>query len=193
MPLYKFRVTFEDHDDVSRDIEIKSNQTFADLNKAIQTAIGFDSIHAASFYMSNDYWIKGEEITSAENDKGIALMQNSKLSSFILDPHQKIYYVYDKNVLWSFYIELIKIQLKEEPNIQYPRCVKNTGTAPKQYGATNLGTVSTDLDFLGEEGVDQEEHDEESLEGTDEKEDGEENELDENEETAFDEFNEKDH
>ena len=73
--MYKFRVTFEDHDEVSRDIEIKSNQTFMDLHKAIQSAIGFDGAQLASFYMSNDYWVKGKEITSAENDKGIALME----------------------------------------------------------------------------------------------------------------------
>ena len=94
---------------------------------------------------------------------------------------------------WSFYIELIKIQIKEEEKIQYPRCVKTAGTAPKQHGATNLGKVSTDLDFLEEVGIDTEDHDE-NLDGVDEKEDGEESEdgeLDESEETAFDEFNEK--
>jgi hypothetical protein len=193
MALYKFRVTFEDHDEVSRDIEIKSNQTFMDLHKAIQTAIGFDGIQIASFYMSNDYWIKGKEITAAKNDKGIALMEQSKLSSFILDPHQKIYYIYDPAMNWSFYIELIKIQIKEEENVLYPRCVKIAGTAPKQHGATNLGKVSTDLDFLEEVGIDVEEH-EEGLEGEEAKEDGEESEdgeLDESEEGAFDEFNEK--
>jgi hypothetical protein len=191
MALYKFRITFEDHDEVSRDIEIKSNQTFADLHKALQAAIGFDEKHPASFYMSNDYWIKGTEITNAETDKSIARMDKSKLSNFILDPHQKIYYVYDPNVLWSFYIELIKIQVKEEATINYPRCVKISGTAPKQYGATNLGNVSTDLDFLEETGIDEPEH-EDDLEGVEEeKEEGEESELDESEETAFDEFNEK--
>lgn len=191
MALYKFRVTFEDYDDVTKDIEIKSNQNFEDLHRAIQAAIGFDAAHTASFYMSNDHWIKGEEITLAENSQGIPLMRQSKLSNFILDPHQKIYYVFDPNVLWSFYIELIKIQVREEDNVNYPRCVKSAGMAPKQYGATTLGNVSTDFDFLEEAGIDKEEHDEEGL-PDEEKEDLEESELDESEESAFDEFNEKD-
>ncbi len=33
MAVYKFRVSFEDYDDIHRDIEIKSNQTFADFHK----------------------------------------------------------------------------------------------------------------------------------------------------------------
>ncbi len=190
MALYKFRITFEDYDDVFRDIEIKSSQNFEDLHKAIQTAIGFDSTHPASFYMSNDNWIKGEEITLIENTKGIPLMHQSKLSNFILDPHQKIYYIFDINVMWTFFIELVKIQVNEEENVTYPRCIKSSGVAPKQYGATTLGNVSTDFDFLEEEGIDKEEHnDEEGLPG-EEKEEGEDSELDENEESAFDEFNE---
>lgn len=192
MALYKFRVTFEDYDDVFRDIEIKSNQTFEDLHKSIQAAISFDASHPASFYMSNDNWIKGNEITLSENSKGIPLMHKSKLSNFILDPHQKIYYVFDpNNALWSFYIELIKIQVNEEGGITYPRCIKSAGVAPKQYGATALGNVSSDFDFLEESGIDKEEHDEEGLPG-EEKEEGEESELDEeeSEESAFDEFTE---
>ena len=63
MAVYKFSVTFEDYDDVYREIEIKSSQTFEDLHKAIQDSIGFDNKQLASFYMSNDMWRKGREIT----------------------------------------------------------------------------------------------------------------------------------
>jgi predicted double-glycine peptidase len=33
MALYRFRVTFEDYDDVMREIDVKSNQTFEDLHR----------------------------------------------------------------------------------------------------------------------------------------------------------------
>lgn len=169
MALYKFRVTFEDLDDVYRDIEIKSNQTFEDLHKGILQSIGFDNKHEASFFMSNDYWKKGKEITLKDNGNGTPLMNVSKLAPFILDPHQKILYTYDYNAMWNFYVELIKILPKEEESVTYPRVVKSAGTAPKQYGATNLGKVSSDFDFLDEEGLDgAEDEDEERLDNDEE-------------------------
>lgn len=51
MAIYRFRVGFEDYDDIYRDIEIKSSQTFKDFHTAIQVAIGFDGKHAASFLL----------------------------------------------------------------------------------------------------------------------------------------------
>ena len=65
-PVYKFRVKFEDFDEVTRDIEIKPNQTFKDLHNCIQQSINFDGSKPASFFMSNDQWIKLREISSVE-------------------------------------------------------------------------------------------------------------------------------
>jgi hypothetical protein len=151
MAVYRFRITFEDFDDVQRDIEIKSTQTFEELNSIIHTSIGFDASKPASFYMSDDYWKKGKEITSRElkeeEKTNVALMKKSRLCDFIADPHQKIYYVFDFGSMWTFRIELIKIIVNEEIGATYPRCIKVMGEAPKQYGVTNLGAVPEPEDF----------------------------------------------
>src|SRR5438105_4739913 len=109
MAVYRFRITFEDFDDIQRDIEIKSTQTFEDLHHAIQNSIGFDAAKPSSFYMSDDYWKKGKEITSRELNEEeksrVTLMSKSRLCDFIADPHQKIYYVFDFNLSWTFRIE----------------------------------------------------------------------------------------
>ena len=42
MALYRFRVTFEDYDEVMREIDIKSNQTFEDLHRAIHQSTGYN-------------------------------------------------------------------------------------------------------------------------------------------------------
>jgi hypothetical protein len=167
MAVYKFRVTFEDYDDVTRDIEVKPVQTFEDLQRALLQAINFDTVHQGSFYMSDDNWKKGQEITSSEKslpkdngDKKPALMKKSRLCDFIIDPHQKIYFIYDYKVQWCFYVELIKI-LPDDPAAVYPRVVKSVGEAPKQYGASNLGKASTEFDFFNESGIDTGEDDEE--------------------------------
>lgn len=135
--VYRFRITFEDYDEVSRDIEIKSSQTFEDLHHTIQACIGFDGTKPASFFISNDNWIKGQEIAiDRKKDKdgnSVALMKDSKLSSFIADPHQKIYYVSDYDANWGFFIEMIKILPAAEMTKLYPVCVKTVGEPPKQY------------------------------------------------------------
>ncbi len=157
MATYKFRVTFEDHDDVWRDIEIRSTQTFDDFHYAIHNSIGFDASKDASFYMSDDNWKKGKEITCRELNEAeagkVKVMKDSRICDFIVDPHQKIYYLFDPASVWTFRIELIKISRDEEAGASYPRCIKTTGEAPKQYQTNTLTAlpVPEDFDLMGEE------------------------------------------
>jgi hypothetical protein len=161
MAIYRFRVSFEDFDEVIREIDIKSTQTFEDLHKAVHRSTGYNAEKSSSFYVSSDHWIKGEEIAYLPNqrksDRGIALMENAKLSSFIDDPHQKFYYIYNFDRPFDFHVELIKIILQSDPNIEYPFLFKSTGEAPKILDTTNSGATavsstaaSSDFDFLNE-------------------------------------------
>lgn len=150
--VYRFRITFEDYDEISRDIDIKSSQTFEDLHNTIQASIGFDGNKPASFYISNDNWIKGLEIArERKTDKEgnvVATMSESKLYSHIADPHQKIYYVSDYEANWSFFIELIKILPSVDATKSYPACVKVNGEAPKQYNILSK-PVTVDEEYDG--------------------------------------------
>jgi hypothetical protein len=160
MALYRFKVTFEDYDEVSRDIDIKSNQTFLDLHKAVHQSTGYNPEFPSSFYISNDQWIKGEEITYLPNqrriDRGVSLMEKVKLSSFIDDPHQKFYYTFNFDRPYDFHVELMKIILDETPGVTYPAVIKSVGEAPRQIipGVipTDLpvATGDDDFDFLNE-------------------------------------------
>jgi len=149
MAVYRFRVALDDFDDVYRDIDILSNQYFIDFHHCIQEAFQFDKKHAASFFVSDDYWRKGEEITLREEDltpdeedikkniSKIHLMSKSRISRFVQQPHQRFLYVFDPKVRWEFMIELIKI-LDEEPGKKYPYVSKRAGTPPRQYKNTEL-------------------------------------------------------
>ena len=158
MALYRFKVTFEDYDEVMREIDVKSNQTFEDLHRAIHQSTGYNPEFPSSFYISNDQWTKGEEITYLPNqkrvDRGIALMEKVKLSSFIDDPHQKFYYTFNFDRPFDFHVELMKIILDENPNVTYPYIVKSVGEAPRQFNnaatPTVLPPISEDFDFLNE-------------------------------------------
>jgi hypothetical protein len=164
MALYRFRVTFEDYDDVVREIDVKSNQTFEDLHRAIHQSTGYNSDYPSSFYISNDQWTKGEEITYLPNqkriDRGVALMNKVKLLSYIDDPHQKFYYTFNFDRPFDFHVELMKIILDETPGVTYPAVIKSTGEAPKQFGnVLNVPIAAPegdDFDFLNEMAIGEE-------------------------------------
>ncbi|MEO6882452.1 MAG: hypothetical protein ABI199_00355 [Bacteroidia bacterium] len=155
MAAYRFRVTLEDNEDIYREIEIKSVQTFENLHEFILKSMNFDSIHAASFYMSDDYWRKGLELTNrkessdkSKNNSPAKQMKTAKIAAYIEDPHQKIIYVYDlDDAAWSFCLELVKI-ITDDPKESYPKLFKSVGAAPRQYK----------LVVLPEEADDEEEH-----------------------------------
>jgi len=161
MAIYRFRVSFEDYDDITREIDIKSNQTFEDLHRAIHRSTGYNADKSSSFYVSTDNWIKGEEIaihpTQRKIDNGVTLMEKSKLSNFIEDPHQKFYYIYNFERPYDFHVELIKIILDNDPKIEYPYLVKSIGEAPKIIDKGNIDSIAVsssavdnDFDFLNE-------------------------------------------
>lgn len=160
MAIYRFRVSFEDYDDIERDIDIKSNQTFEDLHRVIHQSTGYPAEASSSFYVSNDQWIKNEEIAFMPNPRkvnnGVAIMSNSKLSSFIDDPHQKFYYIYNFDRPFDFHVELVKILLNDEAGKTYPNVSRSLGEAPKIAGsgiippAAVAAQVSDEFDFLNE-------------------------------------------
>lgn len=170
MAIYRFKVSFEDYDDIERDIDIKSNQTFEDLHRAIHKSTGYNAETSSSFYVSNDQWIKSEEIAYLPNQRkinnGVATMTNSKLSSFIDDPHQKFYYTYNFERPYDFHVKLIKIILDDEAGKTYPYVSRSTGEAPKIVGIGLVPPVaasaSEDFDFLND--IDFQHEDTEELE-----------------------------
>jgi hypothetical protein len=174
MAIYRFKISFEDYEDVTREIEIKSDQTFADFHQAIQSAISFDGQKQSSFFMSNDNWIKGKEIcTQHKTDKSgkkIAHVNNSKLSAYIVDPHQKIYYVVDGDAPWTFHIELVKILASADLKISYPHLIRKNGEAPRQYIVTVPPPGSGEDEFLELDDSQPEAEDDNVVEAVDESE-----------------------
>lgn len=159
MAIYRFRISFEDYDDVSRDIDVLSKQTFLDLHNALHASTGYNPEVSSSFYVSNDQWKKGEEIaylpTERKAERGVVLMENARLSRFIDDPHQKFYYIYNFDQPFDMHVQLIKI-LKEEEGKAYPALFKSTGQPPKPRGAAAVPSEdgakgdTDDYDFLNE-------------------------------------------
>ncbi len=150
---YRFKVWFEEEDEIIRWIDIKPSSTFEELHIAIQDAIGFDKKEPASFYISDDNWKKYTEITLAdmgmeETEKSgkKLIMKNCYLKDFVDNPHQRFIYITDFIELWTLNCELQKI-VDAEPKKTYPSVFKSAGIAPKQRIGAGKFKVVDDNEF----------------------------------------------
>ena len=128
--IYRFKVWFEEDEDINRVIDIQPTATFLDLHNIVLDSIGFNKKEASSFYVSDDNWRKGKEVTLMENGSKL-LMDKVKINELVNDPHQKFLYITDFKEQWALHIELQSIQ-NDVKGIKYPLISKSTGKAPKQ-------------------------------------------------------------
>jgi hypothetical protein len=142
MAILRFRIYFEEDESIYRDVAARHTQTFQDLHEAILKAYEFDNKHKATFYRSNDHWVRGREISLEKYDKEYVapplLMNETTIGSEIRNPNQKFIYQYDFNKNWTFLIELINVSKEENPKLSYPSMVRTEGIAPSQYGTKGL-------------------------------------------------------
>ena len=143
MAILRFRVYWEEDEIIYRDVVIKHTQKFSDLHQCILKGYEFDSKHQATFYRSNDSWLRGREISLEKYEDKVykvepLLMNEVTLGSEIKDPNQKFIYVYDFNKAWTFMVELINVDKEENKKITYPACIRSEGIAPSQYGTKGL-------------------------------------------------------
>ncbi len=143
MAILKFRIYWEEDESIYRDVVIRHTQTFEELHLSILKSYEFDSKHKATFYRSNDNWVRGREISLEKYaDKTYKvdplIMSETNLGTEIKDPNQKFIYVYDFNKFWTFKVELIHVDKEENKKLTYPACVRVEGIAPSQYGTKGL-------------------------------------------------------
>ena len=143
MAILRFRIYWEDDDSIYRDVVIKHTNNFVDLHEAILKSFEFDNKHKATFFRSNDNWLRGREISLEKYDDSEykvdpLIMADVTLGSEIRDPNQKFVYVYDFNKFWTFMVELINVDKEENKKVTYPSCIRTEGIAPSQYGTKGL-------------------------------------------------------
>lgn len=130
--IYRFRIILDATEDVFRDIEIQEDATLEDFSNAITQAFGFDGMEMASFYVSDDEWNQGEEISQFDMSEGqasVRLMNETTLDSAFSEDQTRMIYVYDFLNMWTFLVELAEIA---EPiqGISYPNLLFSHGILP---------------------------------------------------------------
>lgn len=149
--VYRFRVILDAEEDVFRDIEMLQESTLEDLHNTIVQSFGFDGTEMASFYVSDDDWNQGEEISQFDmGDESARLMNETTLDSVLSEDQTKLIYVYDFFNLWTFFVELAEIAEIEEGR-DYPNLMFVHGqipmTAPdKEFTAEEEEPLSDEFD-----------------------------------------------
>lgn len=141
MSALKFRVLIDStSNEVFRDILIDEQATFEMLYRAVLDAYQFNHDQMASFYMSNENWDKGFEISLFDmafgedpNDILPGVMSECRLQDYMQDDDQRIILVHDFIRMWIFLIELIG---KEAVAPEHPKVVLTVGNAPAESSRT---------------------------------------------------------
>lgn len=148
--IYRFRVILDNDTDESifRDIEIRENDTLEDLHNTITQSFGFDGTEMASFFISDDHWNQGEEISlfDLSDDNSARLMSETSISAVVHEVSPKLIYVYDFMSMWTFFVELAEI-VEEIDGYAYPNLMFAQGQVPDNAPEKRFEAEELDEDY----------------------------------------------
>lgn len=132
--VYRFRIVLDNdtEEDIFRDIEIREVATLEDLHNSIIQAFGFDGMEMASFYLSDEQWNQGEEISLFDTSEGyesVRLMADTLINEVSDKEKTNLIYVYDFLNMWTFYVELAEI-VEATEGTSYPNLMFAQGQVP---------------------------------------------------------------
>lgn len=128
---YNFRCILDVDVDVIRDISINTNCNLQEFHEAITNAFGISLGEMAAFYKSDDSWAQGDEIPlfSMSEIGKTSEMKDFLLTDIFVETGSKSLYVYDFLKMWTFFIELQRIDIKKD--LKNPKIVFSKGDLPK--------------------------------------------------------------
>ena len=97
--IYRFTIISDEVDDFVREIQIDPEATFYDFHEAILKSVGYTNDQMTSFFICDDDWEKGKEVTLEEMDDNPEIdswvMKDTTISELVEDEKQKLLYVFD--------------------------------------------------------------------------------------------------
>ena len=132
--IYRFTFSCEEGDPAFRRVfEADADATFLELHEAILKSVGYPDDQMTSFFLCNDEWEKGQEITLVEMGSNFEydnmVMNETRLSDLIEEVGQRLIYVFDPMFERYFFGSLKEIKPGSMNGVE---CVESKGKAPKQ-------------------------------------------------------------
>lgn len=131
--IYKIVFSCDEVDDFRRVFEADSDATFLELHQAILQSVGYPDDQITSFFMCNDRWEKGQEVTLVEMGNNFEydnmVMESTRLSELLEERGQRMIYVFDPMFERYFFGCLSEILPGMCMGVN---CTEKTGDAPQQ-------------------------------------------------------------
>jgi hypothetical protein len=132
--VFKFKVLSDKVENFALHIDADAKNTFFELHEAIQDECKYDPSELATFYLADEEWDKGLEITMFKNkspkQNPSPTMKDTILGDFLKKKEDKLIYIFDLINQKSLYIELNEIVMENRLNV--PVVTFNKGMAPVQ-------------------------------------------------------------
>lgn len=160
--LYRIKLISDEADGFLREIKIDSDATFLDLNKAILASCGYPDDQMTSFYLCDEEWERGQQVTredmgTGDADEDIYVMASTHLSELIEGEDQRLEFVFDPFSDRCFYLDVVE----EIPGktLSEPEVARSKGEAPVQIAELDLDiapkktakkVANADDDYAGE-------------------------------------------
>lgn len=136
--VYKFRVISNQQQLFLREYEIAGDSTFLQFHRFIQDDLDYDTNLMASFFLADEEWSKGLELTLLdmgmdENMGSTAItMESATIAQLIKETKDRLLYVFDLFTDNSLFMELVSISEKDS-EMEYPICSASVGEPPLQF------------------------------------------------------------
>ncbi len=152
--IYRFTFSCEEGDpNFRRVFEADADATFLQLHEAILKSVDYPDDQMTSFFICNDEWEKGQEVTLVEMESNFEydnmVMNETRLSDLIEEVGQRLIYIFDPMFERYFFGSLKEIKPGTMNGVE---CVESKGKAPKQLKSEDplagLGSKGGDDDFL---------------------------------------------
>jgi Plasmid pRiA4b ORF-3-like protein. len=155
--LYKIRVILDAEEDVFRDLAVSDRITLEDFHIAIAQSFGFDLSEMGTFFATDERWTQGVEypIVDMGFDDDTVVMQHTPLATLLNENNPRLIYVYDLLAMWSFFVELAKVE--EVESNELPELLFSFGSLPenapdKSFKSERSTRIADEEDLFNEEG-----------------------------------------
>ena len=118
--IYKITFSCEEEVGFRRVFEMDSDATFLDLHKAILESVNYPDNQMTSFFLCNENWEKGQEVTLVEMGANFEydnmVMEETRLSDLLEEQGQRLIYIFDPMFERYFFGSLKDIEQATESN-----------------------------------------------------------------------------
>lgn len=162
--IYRLLLLSDENDFFQREITIDAEATFLELNNFILDSLKYSHQELSTFYVSDEEWQKGQEITLMDMSFGKSeedsyLMDSTRLEELIEDRGDRLIFIFDMLSERGLYIELVELLPGSQSE---PKLTHSEGKAPEQTSSFEFAEtrsvggagLSFEDDDLFEDGID---------------------------------------